>query len=66
MEKIEEKEKEITTLRVKYDREKNLLSRHGIASSNILGGVSLLGVSGNNHRVKQKIGDTASSGSNAH
>lgn len=66
MENIDQKEKEIVTLNIKYDRANCLLTGHGIIASGILGGVSLSGASGSIRKVMKRIGDTYNSGSSVH
>ena len=51
MEKIKQKEKEITTLKVKYDRVKKLLESHGFKVRKILRDTSVTIDNGSSHRV---------------
>jgi len=63
MDRLEVKEKEMTTLKVKYARSKTLLKSQGVIASGISHNTSGMTTSGSSHRVRTRMGDTASNGS---
>lgn len=64
--KIDEKEREIMTLKVKYARAKTLLKSQKVIVSVLSKDTSVTRVSGSNRWVRYRITDTKSSGGSAH
>lgn len=66
MDRIEAKDKEIITLKVKYAQVKTLLESHGVIMSGLSRDTSIIGASGNDNCKVRYRNDTISSGGSCH